>query len=96
MERPEGAAGGGFGIGFETGDLGLDRQDLRVEAPLHVRLDAEARENLFTPFYTNKSRGTGLGLSIVKRILDAHGGSVTVKGRHGIGVALIMRLPCQS
>lgn len=57
-------------------------------------LDAEARDNLFTPFYTNKSRGTGLGLSIVKRILDAHGGGVTVRGRHGIGVAFIMRLPC--
>jgi signal transduction histidine kinase len=53
------------------------------------------QENLFAPFYTNKSRGTGLGLSIVKRILEAHGGSVTVRGRHGIGVAFIMRLPCQ-
>ncbi|MFH1034074.1 MAG: ATP-binding protein [Pseudomonadota bacterium] len=57
-------------------------------------LAPEVQENLFTPFYTNKSRGTGLGLSIVGRILEAHGGRVTVKGRHGIGVAFIMRLPC--
>lgn len=55
----------------------------------------EARDTLFTPFYTNKSRGTGLGLSIVKRIMEAHGGNVRVKGSHGIGVAFIMRLPCR-
>ncbi len=58
-------------------------------------LAPEVRENLFAPFYTNKSRGTGLGLSIVQRILEAHGGNVTVRGRHGICVAFIMRLPCQ-
>lgn len=54
----------------------------------------EVQEHLFTPFYTKKSRGTGLGLSIVQRIIEGHGGSVAVKGRHGIGVAFIMRLPC--
>ncbi|MFH1058972.1 MAG: ATP-binding protein [Pseudomonadota bacterium] len=56
-------------------------------------LAPEVQENLFTPFYTNKNRGTGLGLSIVKRIIEAHGGSVAVKGRQGVGVAFIMRLP---
>jgi PAS domain S-box-containing protein len=55
----------------------------------------EVQEHLFTPFYTKKSRGTGLGLSIVQRIIESHGGSVAVKGRHGIGVAFIMRLPCR-
>ena len=54
----------------------------------------EVRPQLFTPFVTNKSRGTGLGLSIVKRILEAHGGSVLVKGRQQVGTAFIMRLPC--
>ncbi|MFZ5584593.1 MAG: two-component system sensor histidine kinase NtrB [Thermodesulfobacteriota bacterium] len=56
-------------------------------------LAPEAMKNLFTPFYTNKSRGTGLGLSIVKRILEAHGGTVAARGRHGVGVAFVMRLP---
>ncbi len=56
---------------------------------------SEVREHLFTPFYTKKSRGTGLGLSIVQRIVEAHGGSLKVRGRHGIGVAFIMRLPCR-
>lgn len=55
----------------------------------------EVQEHLFTPFYTKKSRGTGLGLSIVQRIIEGHGGSVAVKGRHGIGVAFVLRLPCR-
>jgi PAS domain S-box-containing protein len=59
-------------------------------------LSPETRQNLFTPFHTNKNRGTGLGLSIVKRIVEAHQGSMTVKGCHGIGVAFIMRLPCRT
>lgn len=57
-------------------------------------ISPEAREHLFTPFFTKKHRGTGLGLSIVQRIVEAHGGSVRIKGRHGIGVAFAMRLPC--
>lgn len=58
-------------------------------------VDREVQENIFTPFYTKKSRGTGLGLSIVQRIVEAHQGRVFVKGSRGIGVAFVMRLPCR-
>ncbi|MBU1741187.1 MAG: hypothetical protein KKC37_06545, partial [Proteobacteria bacterium] len=56
--------------------------------------DPRRREDLFTPFYTNKSRGTGLGLSNVQRIMEAHSGSVALKGRPGLGATFILRLPC--
>ncbi|MCB2186099.1 MAG: PAS domain S-box protein [Deltaproteobacteria bacterium] len=59
-------------------------------------LDAEMEAHLFQPFYTKKTRGTGLGLSIVRRIMEAHGGTVAARGRQGIGVAFILRLPCRS
>jgi nitrogen fixation/metabolism regulation signal transduction histidine kinase len=36
-------------------------------------LSAEARERLFTPFYTTESHGQGLGLTLVKEILNQHG-----------------------
>jgi signal transduction histidine kinase len=54
----------------------------------------EHMKHLFTPFYTSKARGTGLGLSNVKRIVEAHSGSVEVRSRKGRGATFLMRLPC--
>lgn len=56
-------------------------------------IDLEQRANLFTPFFTSKTRGTGLGLNNVKRITEAHQGQVLVKSRPGLGATFIMRLP---
>jgi signal transduction histidine kinase len=36
---------------------------------------------LFEPFTSGRREGTGLGLSIVRRIVEGHGGSVTVRNR---------------
>ncbi len=48
---------------------------------------------LFTPFFTTKERGTGLGLATVQRIVDAHGGSVSVESSPGKGSRFVVRLP---
>lgn len=39
-------------------------------------LPPEAKNKIFTPFYTTKAKGTGLGLVIVRKIIEAHGGSL--------------------
>ena len=54
---------------------------------------ADQKRHLFAPFVTTKTKGTGLGLSNVKRIVEAHGGSVAVKSRPGRGASFILRLP---
>ena len=51
----------------------------------------EAIDRIFNPFFTTRNTGTGLGLAIVHRIIDAHGGSISV---HNDGGAVFeIRLP---
>ncbi|MEN8874373.1 MAG: ATP-binding protein, partial [Pacificibacter sp.] len=44
----------------------------------------EDRSRLFEPYVTTRDKGTGLGLPIVKKIIDEHGGTLTL----GDGVPL--------
>jgi two-component system OmpR family sensor kinase len=54
---------------------------------------------LFERFYrieetaAERRTGTGLGLAIVKRIVEAHGGSISVRSAPGVGTAFSFRLP---
>jgi len=53
----------------------------------------ETQANLFTPFFTTKSRGLGLGLCITKTIIQEHQGSIQVFSEFGRGTTFIVRLP---
>jgi len=53
----------------------------------------EVRAKLFTPFVTTKSRGTGLGLSTVKRLVEAHAGTIDVVCPPEGGTTVVISLP---
>ncbi len=56
-------------------------------------ISQEQLVKIFDPFYTTKERGTGLSLSISYRIIEAHGGRLSVKSSVGKGTVFIIELP---
>jgi len=53
----------------------------------------DQRELIFEPLYTTRTDGTGLGLSTSRRIIERHGGNLTVVSRPGHGASFVIRLP---
>ncbi len=55
---------------------GLCRVRIRDTGP---GIPPDVRERIFEPFFTTKHRGTGLGLPTARRIIESHGGMLTVE-----------------
>ena len=53
----------------------------------------ETLNRLFEPFFTTKTGGTGLGLAVTRKIIEAHGGTVTVTSEPGRVTTVTVRLP---
>ena len=54
----------------------------------------EAKAKIFTPMFSTKgSSGSGFGLMVTKKIVEEHGGTITVESEFGSGAKFIVELP---
>ena len=90
--------------GFSGGWIGVRARPVEGAVEISVQdrgpgIQAEDQPYLFDAFYRGKkaiedqTHGTGLGLNLVKRIAEAHGGSVSVNSKPGSGTEFTLRIP---
>jgi PAS domain S-box-containing protein len=53
----------------------------------------DVQRRIFEPFFTTKAKGTGLGLAVARRIVEEHGGKISVESRENQGTRFIIELP---
>jgi signal transduction histidine kinase len=75
-------------------------RSLRIAVEDHgLGIDGTERKHIFEPFYRGREavsrqiQGSGLGLHLVRRIVEAHGGSVSVQSEPGKGSTFVLNLP---
>ena len=56
-------------------------------------ISLENLKRIFNPFFTTKEKGSGLGLSIVRKIIEAHHGSIDIESSEGKGTKVEISLP---
>jgi signal transduction histidine kinase len=86
--------------GHVTVDISVNESFLKISViDDGIGISKDKQIKLFTPFYQADSstartyQGTGLGLSIVKKIVELHGGTISVESEEGKGSNFSFTLP---
>ncbi|MBI1762110.1 MAG: HAMP domain-containing protein [Acidobacteria bacterium] len=71
-----------------------DNSHLQIEfADNGPGIAAENLKQIFEPYYSTKETGIGLGLPLTKKIIEEHGGQITVTSELGTGTTFNVTLP---
>lgn len=69
-------------------------QSLRLEiADTGPGIDEQKAKKIFEPFYTTKAGGLGLGMPYAKKMIEQHGGTISLNSRPGEGTTISVVLP---
>ncbi|MCD4707856.1 MAG: GHKL domain-containing protein [Candidatus Sabulitectum sp.] len=82
--------------GLITVSSSMDKETVVVEIEDNGKgMDEKTQRQIFDPFFTTKRSkgGTGLGLAITYRIVEEHGGSISVTSKSGTGTKFTIRIP---
>jgi signal transduction histidine kinase len=99
--------GNAIKYGESGGWIGIRARSSGREVTISVEdrgmgIEPEEQERIFEPFYrapgaiAAQIQGAGLGLSLVQRIVEAHGGRITVRSAPGSGSEFTVHLPSAS
>jgi PAS domain S-box-containing protein len=74
-------------LGKENPKVVIDVEDTGEGIPENIRT------KIFRPLFTTKSKGQGFGLAVCRRVVEAHGGTITFESKKGKGTRFIVELP---
>ena len=89
---------------LQGGEIRITVEDVAVEGRKMIQVEikdtgsgisAEQLPMIFEPFFSTKTEGAGLGLSNVKRIVEAHNGTIELESRINQGTSFRIRLPAE-
>jgi signal transduction histidine kinase len=84
--------------GSENGELLARTYPTRAGVALDLidsgsGVDDNTVMHMFEPFYSTKDGGSGLGLPTARKIIEAHGGRITVQSQLGTGTKFVLEFP---
>jgi PAS domain S-box-containing protein len=73
----------------------MDDQLEMVFIDTGIGITKEVLQKLWSPLFTTKAKGMGFGLPICKRVVEAHGGNISVESTVGKGTTFTVTIPIE-
>lgn len=92
-EREQAVQGGSYQPEVEIASKAVKEGVLIRISDNGVGMNEETLRRAVDPLFTTKARGTGLGLAVVQKIIDEHGGTLSIRSRINAGTDVSIQLP---